>query len=212
MNVDSQILYRVQKEDLPKLRELLTASFAGDPLYHSLIPDAATRNRLLPELFECDLWEFFKTCEIFADSRDLNGILVVSDESEPYNPFQFYLTELRAQLKTDEHLIREDMSMKTFWNFLLGRDYLNSRWTDQLHQENRLHIIYLAVRPAMQRTSHRGGHPLCRGTPDDDFLRDPQRKECEPVPAFRLQDLRDRGKAPFSSEAVLHDQRNLIKK
>ena len=150
MIVDSQILYRVQKEDLPKLRELLTERFAGDPLYHSLIPDAATRNRLLPELFECDLWEFFKTCEIFADSRDLNGILVVSDESEPYNPFQFYLTELRAQLKTDEHLIREDMSMKTFWNFLLGRDYLNSRWTDQLHQENRLHIIYLAVRPAMQ--------------------------------------------------------------
>ena len=34
MNVDSQILYRVQKEDLPKLRELLTESFAGDPLYH----------------------------------------------------------------------------------------------------------------------------------------------------------------------------------
>ena len=31
-----------------------------------------------------------------------------------------------------------------------GKDYLNSRWTAQLHQENRLHIIYLAVRPSMQ--------------------------------------------------------------
>ena len=40
--------------------------------------------------------------------------------------------------------------MKTFWNFVLGRDYLNSNWTDQLHQDNRLHVIYLAVRPSMQ--------------------------------------------------------------
>ena len=148
--MDSQILYRVQREDLPKLRELLTESFAEDPLYHSLIPDDETRKRLLPELFECDLSEFFENCEIFADSRELNGVLVVSDESEPYNVFQYYLTELKALLKTDEYLIREDMSLKTFRNFLQGRDYLNSRWTDQLHQENRLHIIYLAVRPSMQ--------------------------------------------------------------
>ena len=148
--MDSQILYRVQGEDLPKLRELLTECFAEDPLYHSLIPDDETRKRLLPELFECDLSEFFENCEIFADSRELNGVLVVSDESEPYNVFQYYLTELKALLKTDEYLIREDMSLKTFRNFLLGRDYLNSRWTDQLHQENRLHIIYLAVRPSMQ--------------------------------------------------------------
>ena len=140
----------MQREDLPKLRELLTESFAEDPLYHSLIPDDETRKRLLPELFECDLSEFFENCEIFADSRELNGVLVVSDESEPYNVFQYYLTELKALLKTDEYLIREDMSLKTFRNFLLGRDYLNSRWTDQLHQENRLHIIYLAVRPSMQ--------------------------------------------------------------
>jgi len=29
-------------------------------------------------------------------------------------------------------------------------DYLNSSWTDQLHQNQRLHIIYLAVDPNMQ--------------------------------------------------------------
>ena len=40
--------------------------------------------------------------------------------------------------------------MKTFWNFVMGRDYLNSRWTDQLHQDNRLHVIYLAVNPEKQ--------------------------------------------------------------
>ena len=31
-----------------------------------------------------------------------------------------------------------------------GKDYLNSSWTDQLHQDRRLHIIYLAVDPEMQ--------------------------------------------------------------
>ena len=75
---------------------------------------------------------------------------MVSDESEPYDPFRYYLTEALAALKTDEYLIREDPSLKTFWNFVRGKDYLNSRWTAQLHQEERLHIIYLAVRQGMQ--------------------------------------------------------------
>ena len=148
--MDSDKLYRVKKEDIPKLEKLLTVCFAQDPLYSHLIPDEDTRKRLLPELFHCDLEEMFATCEIFADSPELNGVLVVSDESEPYNFFQYYATELHAYLKTDEYLIKEDKSLKTLWNFIRGRDYLNSHWTAQLHQENRLHIIYLAVSPNVQ--------------------------------------------------------------
>lgn len=148
--MESQKLYRVRKEDLPQMRELLTRCFARDPLYCKLIPEEATRKRLLPELFQCDLSEFFSTCEIYSDSPQLNSLLVVSDESEPYDPFRFFLTEAWASLKTDEYLIREDPSLKTFWNFVKGKDYLNSRWTDQLHQEERLHIIYLAVDPEKQ--------------------------------------------------------------
>ncbi len=144
--MESDKLYRVKKEDLPRLQELLVECFSGDPLYCQLIPDQETRNRLLPELFECDLTEFFETCEIFAESPDMNALLVVSDESEPYNPLTFYLAEAWAGLRTDEYLIKEDPSLKTLWNFVKGRDYLNSRWTDQLHQEERLHVIYLAVR------------------------------------------------------------------
>lgn len=33
--------------------------------------------------FTCDLTEFFETCEIYADSSELNSILVVSDGTEP---------------------------------------------------------------------------------------------------------------------------------
>ena len=148
--MESDKFYRVKKEDLPRLQELLVECFSRDPLYCQLIPDQETRNRLLPELFECDLTEFFETCEIFAESPDMNALLVVSDESEPYNPLTFYLAEAWAGLRTDEYLIKEDPSLKTLWNFVKGRDYLNSRWTDQLHQEERLHVIYLAVRPTMQ--------------------------------------------------------------
>ncbi len=55
-----------------------------------------------------------------------------------------------AALRTDEYLIREDPSLKTFWNFVTGQRLFKSRWTAQLHQEERLHIIYLAVRQGMQ--------------------------------------------------------------
>ena len=93
--MESDNLYRVQEEDLPRLQKLLTVCFAQDPLYHTLIPDDDTRERLLPELFSCDLTEFFQTCEIYSDSSELNSILVVSDESEPYN---FLLTNYSKSL------------------------------------------------------------------------------------------------------------------
>ena len=54
------------------------------------------------------------------------------------------------KLTTDGWLIKEDPSLKTFWNFIQGKDYLNSSWTDQLHQTERLHVIYLAVDPGHQ--------------------------------------------------------------
>ncbi|MCI7262944.1 MAG: GNAT family N-acetyltransferase [Clostridiaceae bacterium] len=148
--MESNNLYQVHPEDLPKLEALLTKCFARDPLYEELIPDETVRKRLMPELFACDMTEFYETCEIFADSKDLNGVLVVSDETEPYHLLKYYFNEMQASLRTDGYLIKEDHSLKTFFNFILGRDYLNSSWTDQLHQKKRIHIIYLAVDPDMQ--------------------------------------------------------------
>ena len=94
----SDKLYRVQREDLPKLEQLLYRCFAHDPLYETLIPDAEIRKRLMPELFQCDMDEFYETCEIFADSEELNSILVVSDEAEHINMFHFFLTESWATI------------------------------------------------------------------------------------------------------------------
>ena len=104
----------------------------------------------MPELFKCDLSEFYETCEIYADTKDLNSLLVVSDEAESYNLFKYYFTEIEAVLRTEGYLLKEDASMKTFWNFVLGRDYLNSNWTDQLHQDNRLHVRVRVVACVLQ--------------------------------------------------------------
>lgn len=58
--MESNKLYRVQEDDLPRLQKLLTVCFAYDPLYHALIPDDDTRERLLPELFPA-IWRSFFT-------------------------------------------------------------------------------------------------------------------------------------------------------
>ena len=148
--MESNLLYRVQREDLPRLESLLDRCFAHDPLYETLIPDPEVRARLMPELFRCDMDEFYATCEIFADSPALQGVLVVSDRTESFPMLRLLLTEAKAALVTDTCLIREDPSLTTFANFLMGEEYLNSAWTQELHNEHRLHLIYLAVDPAMQ--------------------------------------------------------------
>lgn len=148
--METDRLYQVEKKDIKKLEELLTKCFLNDPLYCKFIPDERTRKKLLPELFKCDLEELFNSCKIYADSKELNGIIVVSDESEPYNVIKYFLDVVVAELKTDHYLIKEDPSLKTLWNFSIGRNYLNSKWTDKLDEDNRLHIIYLAVSPTMQ--------------------------------------------------------------
>ena len=60
------------------------------------------------------------------------------------------LVDFFAVLKTDSYLIKEDPSLVTLWKFIQGKDYLNSSWTSQLHSNQRLHVIYLAVAPKAQ--------------------------------------------------------------
>lgn len=150
LKLETERLYRVKKKDLPQLQDLLTECFQEDPLYHKLIPDDEIREKLLPLLFRSDLLEYFRECDIFADSEDLNSIIVVSDESEVYNTLRYYMTEFMATIRTDSYLIKEDLSLKTLHNFIIGKDYLNSKWTEELHDDDRIHIIYIAVRPSMQ--------------------------------------------------------------
>lgn len=143
-------LYCVKKRDFPKLEKLLTDCFLDDPLYKTLIPDEKIRKRIMPLLFKCDLVEFYHTCEIYADSPELNGLIIVSDEDAPYNVFRYFFDEVMAELKTDGFLLMEDPSFNLLRKFTKSRDYFNSSWTKELHCEKRLHIIYYAVSPTMR--------------------------------------------------------------
>ena len=75
--------------------------------------------------------------KFFADSPELNGLLVVPMRRRNMIRSAFTFTEAWASLKTDEYLIKEDKSLKTLWNFIKGRDYFKLQLTAQLHQENR---------------------------------------------------------------------------
>jgi len=150
--VTTEKLYRLKTKDIPKVINLLMECFKDDPLYCALIPNQNLREKTLPELFECDLEEMFQNCEIYADSEQVNGLIVVDDETEEYNPIKYLTTEAFYALKTDAYLIKEDRSLKTLWKFIRAKDYLNSHWTNTLQLKRRLHIIYFAVRPSMHGT------------------------------------------------------------
>ena len=117
--MNSDKLYKVQEQDLDRLKEILTVCFQNDPLYSTLIEDEATKDRLLPHLLECDVTELFETCEVFADSPELKGVLILSDESDHRHAFYNYFVSLKDSLITDGWLLHEDPTMKTFFNFVL---------------------------------------------------------------------------------------------
>lgn len=142
--VTTDKLYKLDMDDKAGIVKLLVECFKEDPLYCTLIPNQELRERTLPEVFDCDLEEMFQECDIYADSKDMNGIIIVEDEMTVTNPIRYFKTEAFYTLKTDAYLIKEDKSFKTLWNFIRGKEYLNSHWTNVLPQE-RLHIIYFAV-------------------------------------------------------------------
>ena len=94
--MNSDKLYKVQEQDLDRLKEILTVCFQNDPLYSTLIEDEATKERLLPHLLECDVTELFETCEVFADSPELKGVLILSDESDHRHAFYNYFVRRLA--------------------------------------------------------------------------------------------------------------------
>ena len=143
-------LVKLDRNDAEKLKALLTECFEEDPLYCQLIPQRELRKKMLPDIFSCDLDDIFENCEVYADSKDVNGVIVVVDESEPYSKLKYYYSSFLYVLKTMRTLIKDDTSLRTLWNFAKGRDYLNSAWTDDIENDKRVHIEYFAVRPSMR--------------------------------------------------------------
>ena len=73
--METSALYRVQREDLPRLQKMLTECFAEDPLYHTLIPDPETRKRLMPELFEQCGWTGPSFLQLAQEVREVTPLV-----------------------------------------------------------------------------------------------------------------------------------------
>lgn len=150
MILDTDRLYRLNKKDLPRAIQILCRCFEKDPLYQKLIPQDKVRLQALPGLFNCDVHEMYDNCDVFSDSPEMNGLMILDDETASYNRLQYYATEAFYALKSDMCLIKGDWSLGTLVNFFTGRKYLNSEWLDRLKTKRRIHIIYLAVDPKCQ--------------------------------------------------------------
>ena len=162
MILDTDRLYRLNKKDLPRAIQIHCSCFEKDPLYQKLIPQDKVRLQALPGLFDCDVHEMYDTCDVFSDSPEMNGLIVLDDETASYNRLHYYATEAFYALKSDMCLIKGDLSLATLINFFAGRKYLNSEWLDRLDTKRRIHIIYLAVDPKCQGAgvAHRLLRPL----------------------------------------------------
>lgn len=160
-------LYPVDQKDADKLTDLLTQCFAEDPLYCQLIPQKTMRKRLLPGLFQCDLDELFQTCHVYADSPEMNGIIIVSDETEPQNGVRRRIVEMFASWNDGGAPAGGGPLLQNPVEFYPGAEYLNSEWTEDLGEAPRLHVVYFAVRPSKRgagcgEPADESGPRLCR--------------------------------------------------
>lgn len=144
--MDTGGYYIPDEKDFPHLAQTLTSCFKDDPLYRYLIPDPAMRAKLLPQLFMCDLEEMLNYCDILADSPDMRGLIVLTDDAEHRSRLKKRWAEKLYELKTDLVLIKADPTMQTLERFTRGHVFLESDWCEKL-DGSQLHIIYLAVNP-----------------------------------------------------------------
>lgn len=139
-------LYKPTPSDIPKAVATLVECFKEDPLYKRLIPQEDMRRRILPDVFDCDAHEMFNYCDMFADSPDVNSLVILEDPSEHRSGLRKRIAERFYLKMTEDKLIEDGAGDDVLANFRLAKDYLSDEWTKRAG--GGIHIIYLAVRAA----------------------------------------------------------------
>lgn len=137
-------LYRIQTEDFDAVVETLTECFYDDPLYCALIPSPALRRKILPDVFDCDANEISQYCDMYADSEDVNGLIMLEDPSE-HKDLRKLIAERYFAYVTENRLAEDDETGITAENFRKAKDFLSSDWVKRVNGDC-IHIIYFAVR------------------------------------------------------------------
>lgn len=143
-------LYRVSREQLKELSHLFADAFADDPLYAKLIPASAQRRRMLPKLFHLYLSAYYDHCQIFADSKDLNGALVLCDQKDVDYEASFAqrLLWLRVGLRALWYAFCQDPTGRIARALYECREFLTSKWAEGI--PGHIQIDFLVVSPKCQ--------------------------------------------------------------
>lgn len=139
-------LYRIQREDFDAVVRTLTECFYQDPLYRALIPSDGQRLEILPDVFDCDTNEFAQYCDMYAESPEVNGLIMLEDPAE-HKGIRKYLAERYFAYLTEQRLFEDDETGDIAENFRKAKDFLSSDWVKRAGQ-NVIHIVYFAVRRA----------------------------------------------------------------
>ncbi len=139
-------LHKLRREDFDAVVETLTECFFEDPLYKALIPERIQRKEVLPEIFDCDANEMAQYCDMYADSPQVNGLIMLEDPAE-HKGVRKYLAERYFAYLTEQLLIEDDETGELAENFRQAKEYLSSDWVSRVG-ETTIHIVYFAVRKA----------------------------------------------------------------
>ena len=137
-------LYRLQREDFDAVVDTLTECFFADPLYRVLIPSEAQRLEILPDVFDCDANENAQYCDMYADSPEVRGLILLEDPAE-HKGVRKYLAERYFAYLTQQRLLEDDESGGVAEKFRTYKEFLSSDWVRRAG-ENCIHIVYFAVR------------------------------------------------------------------
>ncbi len=143
-------LYRLSQKERRAAAELLGESFQADPLFCRLIPQAELRAKILPELFDCYLTTYKDCFELYADSRDLNGVIAIVDGTQARCRWAGAIQSAAGNLRMLWLLARMDPSLSTLVNFIHNRAFLSSSWEEEAEEledpQEVVRIDLLAVR------------------------------------------------------------------
>ena len=134
--MDLPELHRLRREDFDAVIRTLTECFFEDPLYKMLIPERAQRSEILPEVFDCDANELVQYCDVYSESPDVNGLIMLEDPAERKG-VRKYLAERYFAYLTEQRLLEDDESGEIAEHFRKAKDFLST-----------IHIVYFAVRKA----------------------------------------------------------------
>ncbi|MBC8586362.1 GNAT family N-acetyltransferase [Youxingia wuxianensis] len=148
----SDELYRVRYRHIKEVSRLLADCFYSDPLYCKLIKDDELRRKALPEIFECYFDMIYDFSYIYADSAQINGVVILFDSKEDAysQPLKSYRRSVAdCCWKTLKVITKYSFGPSALVSYFKHVGALKTSWINKESLGDYLHVDILAVKPSM---------------------------------------------------------------